>query len=330
VSTLVAVSLETHERLWQAALTDVSHTGVLVAGDVAVVGADDGHVSAFAVSDGAQRWSVDAGDHVLAPIAASSDLVVASVRPDTSRGAPLVLALHLADGTEAWRYTPPSSVLDLGAPSIAGEAVDVVASDASVRSLSLADGSQRWASPLYTPTLGSPPVVSDAGLFVTDQSGTVYCLDPSTGDERWRFATNHSVVGAPIATSTAVLQPTNDGSVIAIDAASGHQIWHATVTDDVVFGLAASPDLIVATHTGSAPGFVALANDPAGVTEDLASPTTADPAGLALGWLVAAVPLVVLLVLLGRTLDRRMGPAALGAAPDDVVDPWESELEDDT
>jgi len=328
-STLVAVDLQSRKQLWRAPLTDVSHTGVLVAGDLAVIGADDGTVAAFAVDDGKEAWSIDAGDHVLAPIAGTADLIVASVRPETSGGTPMLLALHAADGSEAWRYEAPSSVLDLGAPSIAGDAVDVVASDASVRSLSLADGTQRWASPLYTPTLGSPPAVSQTGLFVTDQSGTVYCLDPGSGSERWRFALNRSVVGAPIATPTAVLQPTNDGSIVAIDATTGHQIWSEKVTDNVVFGLAASPDTIVATHTGNAPGFLALTSDPAGAAEDLASPTTADPAALAVWWLAAAVPLVLLLVLLGKWLNARMGPAVLGTPDEEIVDPWETDLEDD-
>jgi outer membrane protein assembly factor BamB len=327
-STLVAVDLTDGKRLWTAPLTDVSHTGVLAVGDVAVVGADDGQISAFSVADGSQLWSVDAGDHVLAPMASASDLVIASVQPESS-GAPTLLATKVADGSEAWRYEPPSSVLDLGGPSVISDTVFVVASDASVRAVSLTDGTPRWASPLYTPTLGSPPAVSDAGLFVTDQSGTVYSLDAATGAERWRFATNLSVVASPIATATAVLQPANDGSIVAIDIASGHQIWHASVADNIVLGLAASSSTIVATHTGDTPGLVALSNDPSGALEDLTSPTSADPGGLALYWLLAAVPLIAALALLGRWLDRRMGPADLGVA-NEVVDPWEADLEDES
>jgi outer membrane protein assembly factor BamB len=326
VSTLVAVDLSDQKRLWTATLSDVSHTGVLSVGDVAVVGTDDGQVSAFSVADGKQVWSVHAGDQVIAPMAASTDLVLASVRPN-GNGTPLLLALNAADGSEAWRYDPPNSVLDLGGPSVSGDSVFFVASDASVRAVALTDGTQEWASPLYTPTVGSPPVVTDAGLFVTDQSGTVYAMDPATGAERWRFATNLGVVGAPVATSTAVLQPAIDGSIVAIGIESGHQIWHASIADNVVLGLAASSSAIVASHSGTAPGLVALVTDPSGALEDVSSPTTADPAGLASGWLLAALPLVVVLVLVGRWLDRRMGRADLGV-PDDVVDPWETDLED--
>jgi outer membrane protein assembly factor BamB len=261
-------------------------------------------------------------------MAASEDLVVASVRPD-SRGAPTLLALHVADGAEAWRYQPSGSVLDLGGPSVDGDAVFVVASDASVRALSLVDGSQRWASTIYSPTAGAPPAVSADAVYVTDQSGTVYAFDAASGVERWRFATNHFTVAPPIATSSAVLQPANDGSITAIDRSSGHQIWSAAVTDAVVFGLAASGESIVASHTGSAPGLVGLSPDPSGTLQDLPSPTSADPAGLLLGWLLAAVPLVALFVWLGRLLERRMGPAELGEVSDDVVDPWEADLEGD-
>lgn len=324
-STLVAVDLTNQKKRWTAPLSDVSHTGVLAVGATAIVGTDDGQISAFSMADGTRLWSVDAGDHVVAPMAASTDLVIASVRPE-SGGSPSLVAVNVTDGTEAWRYDPPNSVLDLGGPSVSGDTVYVVTSDASVRAISLADGSLRWASPLYTPTLGSPPAVTDAGLFVTDQSGTVYDFDPVTGAERWRFATNLSAVASPIATATAVLQPANDGSIVAIDIATGHQVWHATIADNVVLGLAASSSEIVASHTGSSPGLVALSNDPSGVTEDITSPTTADPAGLLLYWLLAAVPLVAALLLLGRWLDGRMGQADLGDV-DDVVDPWESDLE---
>jgi outer membrane protein assembly factor BamB len=321
------VDVQTHERLWSAELGDVSHTGVLAEGDTVLVGTDDGQITAFAVDDGSQRWSVDAGDHVLAPIAASADVVVATVRPESS-GAPYLLALRAGDGSQAWRYEAPRAVLDLGGPSIAADTVYVVGSDASVRAVSLDDGGQRWASPLYTPTLGSPPVVTTSGLYVTDQVGTVYALDPTTGAERWRFATNRTVVGVPIAAGSAVLQPTATGSVVAIDATTGHQVWEGSVSDSVVVGLAASSDAIVASLTGSSPGLTALINDPAGEPTDIASPTSPQPGNLLGYWLLAALPIAGALVALGRWLDRRMGPAELGAA-DDVVDPWETDLEDD-
>ncbi len=328
-STLVAIDLATRKRLWTMPLSDVSHTGVLVTGDLAIVGADDGTITAASTRTGEQVWSVDVGDHVLPPMSATGDLVFASVRPELRQTATLV-ALQLNDGSQRWRYEPSGTVLDLGASTAAGDTVYVVASDSTIRAVSTADGSQRWAASLYSPTAGSPPAVSDQGVFVTDQSGTVYSFDPSTGAERWRFATNLFAVSGPIVTPDALLQPTSNGTIVAIDVASGHQIWHASASDSVVIGLAATPDLIVATRTGSSPGLVAFAPDATAATEDITSPTTADPVGLMVGWLAAAVPITVALALLGRPLYRKMGSPDLATdTDDDIVDPWESDPEDE-
>jgi outer membrane protein assembly factor BamB len=337
VSSLVAVGLGTQKRDWTVPLSDVSHTGVTVLGGVAVVGADDGTVTAIDAT-GKELWSQRVGDHVLAPIAASGDQVYAAVRPE-ARGAAALVALRASDGSQAWRYEPGSSVLDVGAPSVgqpstgdtagAGDTVFVVGSDASLRAVAASDGSERWAAPVYSPTAGSPPAVSDDAVYVTDQSGTVYAFDRATGQERWRFATNHAAVTAPIVTASAVLQPATDGAISAIAIASGHEIWHTTLVGSPVLGAGASGELFVLAHTGTAPGLAALRADPAGVTEDLASPTDADPTGLLVTWLAVAAPLSVALLFLGRRLGSRMGPAPLGPTDEEPLDPWEAELQDD-
>jgi outer membrane protein assembly factor BamB len=331
-SSVVGMNLRTQRRLWTVPLSDVSRTGVLIVGATVVVGADDGTVTAVDL-DGQERWTQDVGDHVLAPMAATDDLVFASVRPE-SRGPATLVALRTTDGSQAWRYEPPAAVLDLGGPSTGMDtsgtsSVYVVGSDASVRALSAVDGSQRWAAPLYSPTAEVPPALTGDTLVVTDQSGTVYALDQATGAERWRFATNRSSISPPIITGTSVVQPAADGTVSAISLTSGHLVWHGAIADSGVLGLAARADLIVASVTGTSPGVVGLVNDPQGATEDVVSPTTADPGGLLRNWLAAALPLTVLLVVIGQALATRMGPVSLDAGDDDAVDPWEADLEDE-
>jgi outer membrane protein assembly factor BamB len=334
VSSLVAVDLRSRERTWSIPLTDVSHTGVTVLGDVAIIGTDDGAVTAIDAT-GKQLWSQRIGDHVLAPIAASGDQLYAAARPE-SRGSAALVALRASDGSQVWRYEPGSSVLDLGAPSVgqgsaadAGDTVFLVGSDASLRAVAAADGAQRWAVPVYAPTAGSPPAVSDDAVYVTDQSGTVYAFDRATGQERWRFATNHAAVTAPIVTTSSVVQAATDGAISAIASDSGHEIWQTTLVNSPVLGAAASTEVLVLAHTGTAPGLAALRADPSGALEDLTSPTTADPAGLLIAWLAVALPLSIALLLLGRWLGARMGPAPLGPTDDEPIDPWEAELVDD-
>lgn len=301
---------------------------MLLIGETAIIGTDDGQITAVDVGTGEPRWSVDVGDHVLASMAGTEDLVFASVQPETRDTASLV-ALRVQDGSEAWRYQPAATVIDLGSPSVLADRVFVVGSDASLRALDTSDGSERWASGLYTRTSGSPPTVGSDGVFVTDMTGTVYGFDADSGLQRWRFATNVQAIGAPIFIPDAILQPMSDGTIVAIDTATGHQIWHLSVADSAIIGLAATSELVVATHTGVSPGFVAMHTDPTASTmEDIASPTTADPTKLVLAWMVAALPIILILMLLGRVLGRRMGSPELGSGADDIVDPWEADLED--
>jgi outer membrane protein assembly factor BamB len=331
-STMVAIDESTQRRLWTVALSDVSHTGVLVTKGLAIVGADDGTVTAVELASGKEAWHVDVGDHVLAPMAADTTQLYVCVRPETTGTAELV-ALHLTDGSQAWRYEPTGSVVDLGAPAVAtdgsGSTVYLVSSDAALRAIG-SDGTQRWAAPLYTSTSGAPPAVAADAVYVADQSGMTYAFDRVTGAERWRFATNHGAVGSPVVTSSAVVQPTSDGAVTALAPDTGHRIWEGSVADSAIFGLAASSDLIIAAHTGSTPGVAALETDATASLENVASPTTADPGGLVLLWLAAAVPITGLLLLAGRRLGGPGGAPLLAQADDDEpLDPWEADLEDD-
>lgn len=327
VSTLVGVSLTSQKRLWSVPLTDVSHTGVVIANHEAFVGTDDGTVTAVDL-DGTQTWGQSVGDHVLAPIAATGDVVLAVARPE-GQGTAALVALRQSDGSTSWRYEPSAPVQDLGGPSVgvgpSGKpAVYIVGSDASVRAIDANEGTQLWAVALYSPTLGSPPAVGPAAVVVADETGTVYALDPATGAERWRFATNISAIGPPVLTPTSVIQPLSDGSVAAISLTSGHETWDGSTVDGAIFGLAAAPGLLVAAATGTSPGLVALAADPAGATEDIVSPTTPNAARLILGWVGAAIPLVVVSFLIGRSAFARLGPARFEDTDgEEPVDPWE-------
>jgi outer membrane protein assembly factor BamB len=327
VSTLIGLSLASQERLWRVELTDVSHAGVVIVNHEAIVGADDGTITAVG-PDGTNRWTQDIGDHVVAPMAASGDLVLAVVRPE-AQGAAALVALNADDGSQAWRYEPSAPVQDLGGPSVGADAVGgpviyIVGSDASVRAIDATDGRQLWAIALYSQSLGAPPAISSDGLVVADDTGTVYALDPATGSERWRFATNVPALGAPVLTADAVIQPLIDGSVAAIALTSGHEIWQMSISDGAVFGLAAAPGSLVASVTGTAPGLVGLDVDATGQLEDVVSPTTANPAGLLLGWIAAAIPIAVVLLAIGRVAMARLGPAIFDEASDeDPVDPWE-------
>ena len=330
-STLVAIDASSRHKLWQQRLTDVSTTGPTVEGGLAVVGTDDGTVTAFDLASGKVTWHQDLGDVVDTPIAADAQGIYASVHSN-SRQRPSVVALRETDGTEAWRYTPNTSGLVAGAPTVSAGTVYVTLSDGTVRAVAADTGVERWASRLNTVAAGGAPAVSDDAVVVVDTRGEVYRIDPATGARRWDFALNTPVYGPAVLTGSAVLIAGGTGELSALDPGTGDRIWRQSLGVGPLLTIAVAPRAIAVARTGASAGLVGLAPDPNGVLIDERSPTIVVPGSLALDWALAAIPLVAILVLAGRFLVARLGPpdfeqedlpVAIGTGSDD----WEGDEE---
>ncbi len=306
-STLVAIDAASRQELWRRQLTDVSTTGPTVDGGLVVVGADDGTVTAFDLATGKMRWHQDLGDVVDTPIAADAAVVYASVHSN-NRQRPSVVALREAAGSEVWRYTPNTSGLVAGAPSVVSGTVYVTLGDGTVRAVAADTGLERWVSKLNAVAEGGAPAVSDDAVVVVDTRGEVYRLDPATGARRWDFALNTPVYGPAVITGSAVLVADGSGELSALDPETGNRIWRQSLGVGPLLTIAVAPGAVVVARTGAAAGLVGLAADPTGTLIDERSPTIVMPASLALDWATAAIPLAAVLILAGRFLIVRLGP----------------------
>jgi hypothetical protein len=100
------------------------------------------------------------------------------------------------------------------------------------------------------------------------------------------------------------------------------------VADGLVRSLAIAGDVVIGVRSGTVPGLVALGHDPDGPVFRTTSPTVFDPGTFATNAALAAVPLVIVLLVLGRWLARRSGPSIVsGSTP---RDPIEDALEEST
>jgi outer membrane protein assembly factor BamB len=320
-SRIVAVGWPDGERRWEVDLPEVSRTGVTVAGDLAVVGSNDGTVTAVDVGTGTVAWTADAGGVLDQPLAAGRDLVLAPVRGDDTIAAGL-LALDAADGAEAWRYAPPTSAVVAGSPAIADDAAYTAFSDGSVHAVDLGDGTERWRVRTNQIAALAPPALSGDLVVVVDLAGQVYAFDAATGERTWDHARNVPVFHpAPVAVGGYVVIGTIEGQVVAFDAADGDAVWHRDLGEGSIHGLAATDEEIVIVRGGLDAGVVALRNDPSAALIDERSPTIADPLRIATNWAAASLVICAALFLLGRFLGTRMGPPDLGAADEDATEP---------
>ena len=305
-----AFDLRTQEPLWEPIQLDAaSKTGVTVVGETAYVGDTDGTVYAIDLRSGTVTWRGTVGGTLNTPLAATPDLVVATVQGE-ARTPPAVVALKASDGTQAWRYASEAPGL-ISAPAVAGSLVYVGLTDGTVRAVDLSAGTERWRTRLNAPVspYGGVAIAGDA-VYAVDLNAQLYRLATSTGARVWDFALNEFVQrGWPVVAGTSVLVATQGGNLAAVDTSSGHLVWQSGEGTGPLRGLAPLGDQILAVRGGPDAGLSSFAHDDAGSLVDEVSPTVADPAVLLRNFALAAVPITVILLFAGRALSRRMGPA---------------------
>lgn len=142
--------------------------------DQVVAGTVGGRVTAYNVSDGAERWSFQAGAWVwAAPLANRDVLYVADLDG-------IVYALDSATGTERWRSATPRGDVR-GSLALTGGVLVAATSSGSIFALDPASGAEQWhAQPAAGRLLASPLVLESGVLFLSD-SGTLLRVQPATG-----------------------------------------------------------------------------------------------------------------------------------------------------
>lgn len=321
---LVAVALADGEERWRADLPSPSRSGVAASGDAVYVGGNDGSVTAVDAATGSLRWTQPVGGSVLGPPAVVGDLVVVSAAGDIDT-AFVAAALEPGDGSIVWRYEPAASTNLGGGAATADGLAYVALDDRTVRAVDLADGAERWVARLnwIVSPLSAPAVAADH-VVVVDLAGQVYAIDRRTGERLWDHALNVGVVrSAPVVSGTNVLIASVSGELLALDLGTGDLVFRSDTADGVLRTLAVSDERVIGVRAGSRPGLVAFEADPGGELVRIGSPTIADAGTLATNAAIALIPLVGVLLVFGRLLAARMGPATL--APSAAHDPIEDE-----
>jgi glucose dehydrogenase len=180
----------------------------------------------------------------------------------------------------------------------------------------------------------APPVVGGGAVYVTDLIGHTRALDASDGRQRWDFALNAPTFrGVPILIGDHLLVPTIEGALAAIDAATGELVWRMPADGSAMRALASTADTVVAVRGGARSGIDAFEHDPDAELVREASPTTLDVGRMVGAMAIAGIGVIAVVLLVGRWLASRMGPAF----PDDgepdpgigedepIRDPWEEE-----
>jgi outer membrane protein assembly factor BamB len=242
----------------------------------------EGRFAALDVATGEPRWSVDQHPQYpwlgsLAAPAVTGDVVLASFGREDG-----VSGFSTATGERVWQ-THDALAMN-GAPVVANGLAYVTSSYGDVIALDAATGSRRWIRRVvdggfdWGYAITAAPAYADGRLFVPTQWNALVALDAATGVELWRATTpggplelahyrsaEPGFAASPLVTGNLVWVGRPDGTLVALDAADGHELWSTQLGAPAVSAPApVGGGLIVATYDGTVRALVpAAARTPA-------------------------------------------------------------------
>ena len=173
-------------------------------------------------------------------------------------------------------------------------------SQGTVTAASLSSSAQLWSTPLFEGSsdwdyiVTATPALAGGRLFVPTHYDELFALDAATGIELWRYETpggplnfthyravEPGFAASAVVTGDIVWVPRPDGTLAALAATDGHELWTTQLGAPIVSAPAPAGDyLVVATFDGTVRALVpAPAVTPQAVAEcdPLPEPDGADP-----------------------------------------------------
>ncbi|MFF5938483.1 PQQ-binding-like beta-propeller repeat protein [Streptomyces sp. NPDC012508] len=195
-----------------------------------VTGTRGGGVQGWEASNGAKLWEITG---------AQTDFETPEAGPavhgDTVyvwRDARLQ-ALDARTGAERWSYPVGDAASCGNVPVRVAPAEDgcvYVSAGTRVLSIDIASGHVRWhfESPavFLSPAAFAPgPAVTGGGVYLADYLGTVYALDATTGQDRWRIATESRQSIEPVLVVDGNVHVGSGSALYTLDAVTGTPKW---------------------------------------------------------------------------------------------------------
>lgn len=247
---LRCLALADGSLLWKAEAGAPIEAPPLIAGAAVFAGTTEGTLHAFSLSDGARLWTFRAEDRILG---AANTLDVAGSAPRLVVGSydTKVYCLDRSTGAALWSFATDNYVN--AAPAVAGSEVLFGGCDGVLRRLAGEDGRElgRAEAGSY---IAAPVSVAGGCAFLTHYGGEVLCIGIEDGAVRWRVSTGprgEPVMGPLAVTEDAVLAGCRDGTVSALDRASGARRWSLRTGGAVDCGVVVCGDRVL---FGSADG----------------------------------------------------------------------------
>ena len=198
-----------------------------------------GTVRAFDAGNGSQLWSARFGEiGQNARAVYGGGVAYDSGRVYATNGLGYAAALNAADGAAVWTVKPGGPLR--GEPSVAGDAVYVMAQDNQIYSLKTADGTTNWSNAAALEIAGvfgsAAPAIGQGTVVAGFSSGELNAYRYENGRMVWQdalartsmttsVASLSDIDADPVIDGGAVYAIGQGGRMVALDLNSGQRIW---------------------------------------------------------------------------------------------------------
>ncbi|WP_137988752.1 PQQ-binding-like beta-propeller repeat protein [Streptomyces vilmorinianum] len=236
--TLYALDAADGSERWRLS-TDAWVYSLKVDRGTVVTGTRGGGVQGWEASNGAKLWEISG---------AQTDFETPEAGPavhgDTVyvwRDARLQ-ALDARTGVERWSYPVGDAASCGNVPVRVAPAEDgcvYVSAGTRVLSIDIAGGHVRWhfeapAVFLSPPAFAPGPAVTGGGVYLADYLGTVYALDATTGQDRWRIATESRQSIEPVLVVDGNVHVGSGSALYTLDAVTGTPKWRFAAGGELI------------------------------------------------------------------------------------------------
>jgi outer membrane protein assembly factor BamB len=225
---------------WRFATGGKVRSSPVVAGELVLVGSEDGHLYAIDRTSGQERWRYHTRGAV------TSTAAVAGSRAFVVGGGGSLHALELDSGRLLWTLStgepeiyeqrpgePRNWDFYASSPVIAGDTIVIGGADGVVYAVDVADGTPRWKRAIGGP-IRSTPAISTGSVYAGTMRGVLVALSLDDGEPRWTFDTEGNrnfprgeVQSSPTVAGDLVVFGARDGFLYALDATTGSEQWRS-------------------------------------------------------------------------------------------------------
>lgn len=247
----------TGEQLWEVEIADTTqgiHGTPTIGADFVYIGAYNGRLYAFDKESGEEAWHYEMGFQIGAsPVLVPEHGRVYNTHERSSSGGGHIVAVDALTGEEAWNFSvrahPHSSV----AVSPANDLLFVGDNLAIVHAIDTTSGKKVWDYQIpqtkdeqsdikTTPTIVEPHDM----VVVSAWSGKVHAFDMFDGTIRWETDFGSNFMGSPAYSPERDLiyvgVPGSVDALVALDAATGAEVWRAPTGANVTSSPALGTD----------------------------------------------------------------------------------------